>query len=102
MLVHPDERAWHSGVSELDGVKDCNDYSVGVCLSNLNNGESYRESQLFEAAAICADLCKHYGIPLDRIVTHASVARPIGRKTDPKGLDLTKFKAAVHALMGRR
>lgn len=102
MLVHPEDRAWHAGVSELDGVRNVNDFSVGVCLSNRNDGESYHKAQLFEAASACAHLCKHYGIPLDRIVTHASVARPVGRKTDPLGLDLEAFRATVKALLGSR
>lgn len=102
LLVHPDQRAWHCGVSELDGVKDVNDFAIGVCLSNRNDGETYHKTQLFEAAEVCAHLCRHYGIPLDRIVTHAEIARPVGRKTDPKGLDLDAFRATVKALSGRR
>lgn len=102
LLVHPEQRAWHCGVSELEGVPDVNDFSIGVCLSNRNDGESFSKSQLFEAALICSQLSQHYGIPLDRIVTHAQIARPVGRKTDPKGLDLEGFRATVHALAGRR
>lgn len=102
LLVHPEQRAWHAGVSELDGVSDVNDFAIGVCLSNKNNGETYPKAQVFEAAQVCATLCQHYGIPLDRIVTHAEVARPVGRKTDPYGLDMPAFRATVHALTGRR
>ena len=102
LLVHPEQRAWHCGVSELDGVTDVNDFAIGVCLSNRNDGETFPKSQLFEAALICSQLSRHYGIPLDRIVTHAQIARPVGRKTDPKGLDLEGFHATVHALAGRR
>jgi len=101
-LVHPEERAWHAGVSELDGVKNVNDFAIGVCLSNRNDGETFPKAQLFEAATVCAALCQHYGIPLERIVTHAEVARPAGRKTDPKGLDLDAFRATVRALQRSR
>lgn len=101
-LVHPLYRAWHCGVSELDGVPDVNDYSVGVCLSNRNDGEPYPPAQVMEAADVCVALCKHYGITTDRIVTHAAVARPVGRKTDPKGLDMSSFRGTVNALLGRR
>ena len=102
MLVHPEDRAWHCGVSEWEGVPDCNDYTVGVCLSNRNDGETYPKSQLFEAANVCTVLSRHYGIPVDRITTHAAVARPVGRKTDPKGLDLDAFRATVTALSSQR
>ena len=102
LLVHPEQRAWHCGVSELDGVKDVNDFAIGVCLSNKNTGETYPKAQVFEAAQLCAQLSNHYGIPLDRIVTHAEVARPVGRKTDPLGLDMDAFRATVRALLGGR
>ena len=102
LLVHPEQRAWHCGVSELEGVQDVNDFSIGVCLSNRNDGEGFPKSQLFEAALVCATLSKHYGIPTDRIVTHAQIARPVGRKTDPKGIDLPAFHATVKALMQTR
>jgi N-acetylmuramoyl-L-alanine amidase len=102
LLVHPEQRAWHCGVSEMDGVADVNDFSIGVCLSNKNDGEAFPAAQVFEAATLCAALCKHYGIPLDRITTHAETALPAGRKTDPKGFDMEKFKATINALSNRR
>jgi N-acetyl-anhydromuramyl-L-alanine amidase AmpD len=90
-------------VSALDGVSDVNDFAIGVCLSNRNDGETYPKAQLFEAAMVCVQLVNHYGIPLERIVTHAEVALPPGRKTDPLGLDLEAFRATVRALLnGRR
>lgn len=101
--VNPDRRAWHAGVSELAGVPDCNAYSVGVCLSNRNDGtEPYPLAQQGAAADVCAVLCGVYGIPVDRIVTHAEVARPIGRKTDPKGLDVAQFREMVRARLAPR
>lgn len=98
LLVHPEDRAWHAGVSEWEGVSDCNDYTVGVCLSNRNDGETFPNAQLFEVARACAHLGKHYGIAPERITTHALVAKPDGRKTDPKGLDLPKFQHLVHTV----
>lgn len=99
-VVHPDRRAWHAGVSELDGVANVNEFSVGVCLSNTNRGEAFPITQLGAAADVCAVFCGAYGIPTDRIVTHAEVARPLGRKTDPLGLDLNAFRAMVDARLG--
>jgi N-acetylmuramoyl-L-alanine amidase len=100
-LVHPELRAWHCGVSEMDGVKDVNDFAIGVCLSNRNNGETYPTAQVFEGVRTCALLCRFYGIDPDRITTHALIALPAGRKTDPVGLDLDAFKTQVrHMLRG--
>lgn len=91
-LVRPEHRAWHAGVSEWDGAPDCNDYTLGVCLSNRNDGvETYPIAQRQAAMDVCADLCRHYKIPAARITSHARVATPAGRKTDPKGLDLLAF-----------
>jgi DNA-directed RNA polymerase II subunit RPB1 len=79
-----------------------NGFSVGVCLSNRNDGEPFPISQRGAAAGVCATLCLCYGIPVDRITTHAAVALPEGRKTDPKGLDLDEFRTWVTARMAPR
>lgn len=96
-VVHPDRKAWHAGVSEMGGVKNVNDFAIGVCLSNTNTGETFPMTQLGAAADVCAVLCGNYNIPVDRITTHAAVAMPPGRKTDPKGLDLVMFREMVAA-----
>lgn len=98
-LVHPEHRAWHAGKSEMGGVSDVNDFSIGVCLSNRNDGETYPASQLFEAARTCALLCRFYNIPSSRITTHALIARPVGRKTDPLGLDIDAFITQVNQML---
>lgn len=97
-VVNPDRKAWHAGVSALDGVPNANEFSVGVCLSNRNTGEeAYPVAQLSAAADVCALLCGVYGIGVDRITTHAAIALPAGRKTDPLGFDLEAFRDMVRA-----
>lgn len=97
-VVNPDRQAWHAGASALDGELHCNRFSVGVCLANRNDGvEPYPLAQRSAAADVCALLVAHYRIPLSRIVTHAQVATPKGRKTDPRGLDLATFRDMVAA-----
>jgi len=96
LIVPPEQRAWHAGRSVWDGVSDCNDYTIGVCLSNRNDGEEpYAEAQRIAAIEVCAELCRHFAIPASRITTHALIATPAGRKTDPRGLELPPFRAAV-------
>ena len=96
MTVPPERRAWHAGKSRMEGHDDVNDFSIGVCLANRNDGqEEYPASQYAEAIRVCVTLCKHFGIPATRITTHAAVATPAGRKTDPKGFALTTFQHAV-------
>lgn len=97
-VVHPDRQAWHAGVSEWAGEKLVNRFSVGVSLSNRNDGvEPYPASQVGAAVDVCVALCKHYTVPVERIVTHALIAPT--RKTDPKGLDLDAFRAKVQVLL---
>lgn len=93
-VVHPDRKAWHAGKSSFQGVGDVNRFSVGVCLSNRNDGnEAFPLAQLSAAADVCAVLCGVYGIDVSRITTHAAIAP--GRKTDPRGLDLAAFQNMV-------
>ena len=85
-----DERlaAWHAGVSELEGRSGVNDFSVGVELINLNDGKDpYPEAQVRALARIIVDLRSRWKIPRSRIVSHAHIARPVGRKSDPLGFD---------------
>ena len=97
-FVEPVRRAWHCGVSEFAGVGDVNDYSLGLCLSNKNDGiEPYTELQYQVGAAVAADWMRSFpSITLERIVSHADIALPKGRKTDPGPLfDWDKFRAYV-------
>ena len=95
-VVNPDRRAWHAGVSTMGAERDVNRFSVGVCLSNRNDGvERFPMAQQGAAADVCAVLCGFYGIPVERITTHALIAPD--RKTDPRGLDLAAFREMVTA-----
>ena len=80
-IVRPEQRAWHAGDSVWDGKKNCNDYAIGIGLSNLGDGEAYTGSQYRSAGGLCAILMREYDIPLERIVGHYHISP--GRKTDP-------------------
>ena len=80
-LVHPERRAWHAGESEWEGRKNVNDYSIGVGLSNLGNGEAFTAAQYASAGWLCEILMREHNIPLERILGHYHIA-PL-RKTDP-------------------
>lgn len=82
--VVPDtDAAWHAGKSSLHGVENVNAFSLGVELVNDGAGNGYPEAQLAACAAWCAAKCEEYKIPLNRIVGHDQIARPVGRKRDP-------------------
>jgi N-acetylmuramoyl-L-alanine amidase len=91
-MVPLTQRAWHAGVSEFDGVPGVNDYSIGIEISNLNNGKDpYTEAQYRAIAEIVRRCRLHYKIPNNRIVSHALIALPPGRKDDPLGFDFQKL-----------
>ena len=75
------DRAWHAGVSEFRGRRDCNDFSVGIELEGTDDQPytqaQYDELVLLTAAlqAACPDLSS------ECIVGHSDIAPQ--RKTDP-------------------
>lgn len=74
-------RAWHAGRSELDGVPEVNDYSIGVELEGSEE-DAFAEPQYRGLARLVRALVSAYpGITPERMVGHSDVAP--GRKTDP-------------------
>jgi len=91
-MVEDTARGWHAGVSELEGVKGVNDFSVGIEIVNLNDGiDPYTDAQYQSVAAIIRHLREQYYLPDSRIVSHEHIARPVGRKSDPKGFDFQRL-----------
>lgn len=81
-LVAEDRRAWHAGASSWQGRPNCNDYSIGVGLSNRGPGEPYTEAQYRALRELVRDIMRRRpAITRERIVGHADVSP--GRKSDP-------------------
>ncbi|HWP31253.1 MAG TPA: N-acetylmuramoyl-L-alanine amidase [Fimbriimonadales bacterium] len=83
--VEESKRAWHAGVSEMpDGRKNVNDFSIGIELVNKNSGfDVYPSPQITALKFLVEEIISRH--PIRNIVTHAQIARPLGRKDDPKG-----------------
>lgn len=79
------EQAWHAGTSVLHGIPNLNAWSIGLELVDKDDGESYPAAQMAAVAELTADICNRYAIPLNRIIGHADIATPRGRKVDPGG-----------------
>lgn len=96
----PDERkAWHAGVSEWRGAPDVNAYSLGWEFANRNDGlEEYTDAQ-YQIAALLAAHYVQQGLLAASFVSHAAVARPLGRKNDPLGFDWHRFHTGVTELL---
>lgn len=93
-MVRVEDRAWHAGVSELDGEAHVNDFSVGIEMVNLNDGvQPYPEEQVRAVAGILRHLRSAHPIPDERVVSHTVIARPHGRKNDPRGFDFAALLA---------
>lgn len=93
-MVRVERRAWHAGTSTLEGAPHVNDCSVGIEMVNLNDGhDPYPEAQIEAVAGILRFLRSRYAIPDARVVSHAAIALPPGRKSDPAGFDFAKLLA---------
>jgi len=80
-LVPDVERAWHAGKSSWLGRDHCNDYSIGIGISNKGPREAYTDWQYEAAAQLVQTLRDDWGIPWDRVVGHCHISP--GRKDDP-------------------
>ena len=71
-------RAWHAGVSRWRGRERCNDFSVGIELEGVDDGEF--EARQYE---VLSSLLKKLQdlLPLRGLAAHSDIAP--GRKTDP-------------------
>lgn len=95
----PDElRAHHAGRSAWRGTADVNDFSIGIELENSNSGsDPYPTIQVAALRWLCRQLLTAYGLTPDDIDTHAAVALPKNRKSDPAGFPLAMFRASLSA-----
>ena len=95
-MVPVEKRAWHAGPSVLEGVGSVNDYSVGIEMVNRNDGQDpYTDAQMQAVAGLVRFLRSYYAIPDARIVSHAQIALPPGRKSDPIGFDFDKLRSLL-------
>ncbi len=77
------DRAWHAGISAFKGRENCNDVSIGIELEGCDT-MPFTEAQYHTLATLMHFLMQAYpGITRDRVVSHAEIALPPGRKTDP-------------------
>lgn len=76
--VSCEDRAWHAGVSEFQGRKNCNDFSIGIELEGTDE-QKFESCQYEVLAALIDALVDVY--PITSITGHSNIAP--GRKTDP-------------------
>jgi len=92
-MVPVEKRAWHAGTSSLFGTRNVNNYSIGIEMVNLNNGrDPFTDAQYTAVAQLIRNIRTCYAIPDARIVSHAEIALPAGRKSDPLGFDFARLR----------
>lgn len=97
-LVADTAEAWHAGKSGWRNIPDVNKYSIGIELENKNNGRDlYPDAQVNALKWLTLRLVDDHPTITD-VVTHAEIAVPKGRKSDPKGFGMTAFHAWFAAL----
>lgn len=75
------KRAWHAGISFLEGRSRCNDFTIGIELEGTDT-TPYQEAQYQTLANLITALtCAYPALSKERIVGHSEIAA--GRKTDP-------------------
>jgi len=94
-------RAWHAGESMLpNGRTRVNDFSIGIELVNKNTGnDPYPSSQIDSLTKLLLDIESRH--PIEYLVSHAEVAQPPGRKSDPKGFDYAQLGDIEVRLRGK-
>jgi N-acetyl-anhydromuramyl-L-alanine amidase AmpD len=80
VLALPTQRAWHAGVSEWQGRKDVNSFSIGLAWEGDTNETPLSEDAILSAVEYLLPILEEYRIPLSQIIRHADIAP--GRKND--------------------
>jgi len=94
-FVEFNKSAWHAGVSEYEGQKDCNDFSIGIELEGTDS-DPYQDIQYSILSGISNCLMGSYlEINKERIIGHADIAPD--RKTDPgNSFDWLRFRDSLN------
>jgi len=83
-LVDPKHSAWHAGVGEWNGLQNVNSLSLGLAFVNPNDGVIPLTPQQIAVAKGVIQYWRQQYATIEDITTHAAVARPRGRRTDPE------------------
>ena len=93
-LVPEEKRAWHAGISYWRGIKNVNDYSIGIELENPGHQFGYRDfpaSQINALFELSQEIISRHSISARNVVGHSDIAPR--RKVDPGELFNWKLMA---------
>lgn len=87
---------WHAGRSVGPDGPGVNGYSVGIEIVNPNDGKTpYTQDQIDAVDSLCRHIAASEPT-VKWLTTHAEIAVPKGRKTDPRGWDVARTAKASH------
>jgi N-acetyl-anhydromuramyl-L-alanine amidase AmpD len=99
-IVSPANTAWHCGETVV-GYSKMNFRSLGVEIESINSKgklqEPYSDSDYNATAHTVAGWMFSYAIPWERVLRHAEIASPPGRRFDPSGLDMARLQRETYA-----
>lgn len=85
---------YHAGASRT--VEEGNSYSIGIEAENTGDGtEPWGAKQLDSYVKLCRALVDEFGLDVSKVQGHKETAIPLGRKPDPRGIDMDDFRAWV-------
>jgi N-acetylmuramoyl-L-alanine amidase len=93
-------RAWHAGASNYQGLRDWNNFAVGVEIYH-RAGTPYPAAQRAACTALGIQLMQDHPTILHN-VTHRAIAIPPGRKADPTDWSDADFAAWAALLANAR
>jgi N-acetyl-anhydromuramyl-L-alanine amidase AmpD len=97
VLADPTQRAWHAGISEGQGRKNCNDYCVGAAFEMDTYTTPPSEDALVSMVEYLIPIINEYNIPVTNIIRHADVSP--GRKNDCSPQALSAIRAIVSKII---
>lgn len=95
-LVREADVAFHVG--QCDALKHCNLHTIGIETQHLDGADDWPDTQVLAIGVLVADIRRRLGfLP---VLSHASVARPKGRKIDPLAFPWQHLAAIVARASG--
>jgi N-acetyl-anhydromuramyl-L-alanine amidase AmpD len=97
ILAPPTARTWHAGVSQWQGRKNCNDFSIGLAWEGDTATTPLSEDAILSAVEYLLPLLDKFNIPLSHLLRHADIAPR--RKTDCAPLAAAQLHAALQRIL---
>jgi N-acetylmuramoyl-L-alanine amidase len=94
-MVEERDLAHHAGASQFQGKDNFNDFSIGIEMVNLNDGQDPYPADQFEAMVeLVSYLVEKYDMERQWIVSHADIST--AGKTDPRGFPIHELISRVY------